>query len=66
MKTYIKPQIEISKITTEFHLLGSSTEGGSLDGPNVLSKGHNSFFDSWDSNDEEQQSGFTSKNLWED
>lgn len=67
MKTYIKPQIEISKITTEFHLLGSSTEGGSLDGPNVLSKGHNSFFESWDSYDEEdQQSGFTSKNLWED
>lgn len=66
MKTYIKPQIEISKITTEFHLLGSSKEGGSIEGPDVLSKGHDSFFDSWDSNDEEEQPGFTSKNLWED
>lgn len=66
MKTYIKPQIEISKITTEFHLLGASGEEGNLGGDYVLSKGHGSFFDSWDSNDEEQPSGFTNKNLWDD
>ena len=48
-------------------LLGASDEGsGILPPESAMSKGHNSFFDSWDSNDEEQPSGFTSKSLWDD
>ena len=66
MKHYIKPQLILFKMETET-LLGASDEGpGILPPESAMSKGHNSFFDSWDSNDEEEQPGFTNKNLWED
>ena len=65
MKSYIKPESVVTHIAPENTLLtGSTDEGFEID--NAFSKGHNSFFDSWDSNDEEEQPGFTSKNLWED
>lgn len=62
-KTYICPNVEIHRVMVESQLLADSEDGKATSG---LSKGHDSFFDSWDSNDEEQPSGFTSKNLWDD
>lgn len=62
-KTYICPNVEIHRVMVESQLLADSEDGNASSG---RSKGHNSFFDSWDSNDEEQQPGFTSKNLWDD
>lgn len=61
-RIYIKPNITVVKTSVESLLVGDSQ--GQMDEGH--SKGHNSFFDSWDSNDEEEQSGFTSKNLWDD
>ena len=61
---YEKPKVMVVPAIIESNLLGDSQ--GVADYEDQLSKGHNSFFDRWDSNDEEQQSGFTSKNLWDD
>lgn len=61
---YEKPKVMVVPAIIESNLLGDSK--GVAGYENELSKGHNSFFDSWDSNDEEQQPGFTSKNLWDD
>lgn len=61
-RIYMKPNITVVKTSVESLLVGDS-QGQVVEGH---SKGHNSFFDSWDSNDEEQQPGFTSKNLWDD
>lgn len=62
---YEKPKVMVVPAIIESNLLGDSK--GVAGYEDQLSKGHNSFFDSWDSYDEEeQQSGFTNKNLWED
>ena len=62
-RVYIKPNITVVETCTE-RLLGTESGG---QGDEWDSKGHNSFFDGWDSfEDEEEPSGFTSKNLWED
>lgn len=62
---YQKPEVLAIPVIIEGNLLNDSNGIANRD-EDQLSKGHNSFFDSWDSNDEEQQSGFTSKNLWDD
>lgn len=64
-QTYIKPQIELIFASTDSMVLASQPEGDQTD--EFGAKGHGSFFDSWDSfEEEEQQSGFTNKSLWED
>ena len=65
-QVYIKPNVTVVETYTE-RLLGTESGGqiGSPENPSDA-KGHNYFFDSWDSNDEEEQPGFTSKNLWDD
>lgn len=63
-RIYVSPKVEIHNVFVESPLLQDSETGDSTWG---LSKDHNSFFDSWDSYDEEEQpSGFTNKNLWDD
>ena len=48
---YEKPKVMVVPAIIESNLLGDSQ--GVADYGDQLSKGHNSFFDSWDSNDEE-------------
>lgn len=62
-RVYIKPNVTVVETYTE-RLLGVESNGqiGGPDNPSDA-KGHNSSFNFWD---EEQPSGFTSKNLWDD
>ncbi len=62
-RVYIKPNVTVVETYTE-SLLGTESGGqiGSPENPSDA-KGHNSYVDIWD---EEDQSGFTSKNLWDD
>lgn len=58
-RVYIKPNVKVVKSCIECMLVSES--GGQITDPR--SKGHNSSFNFWD---EEQPSGFTNKNLWDD
>lgn len=61
---YVSPKVEIHNVTVESYLLTDSEDGKATFG---LSKGHDSFFDTWDTPDEEEeQPAFTNKSLWED
>lgn len=64
MNKYIKPEITIEKVLAEYNLLANSTDEDPQI-PETFSKGHDSFFSSWDDEDKDQ-SGFTNKNLWDD
>ncbi len=60
-RVYIKPNVLVVKSCLEGQLLSES--GGQLD--DCGSKGHNSFWDDWNEDEEEKPMFQQSKSLWD-